>query len=121
MKKIRTIFSWEQRLALQHLCEDTSRTPDIYRDIVFLPREHDLRSSIVSRRNIASHLRILNTGETKVADLQSKKQMGGNDDRQNDVCGKYEWLRTLRSQFSLIRMLLGFYKGQSSATGQWVR
>jgi hypothetical protein len=35
-----------------------------------LPCEHDLRGSVVSRGDIASHLRILDTGQTEVTDLQ---------------------------------------------------
>ncbi len=64
------ILSREQRLALQHLCKDAPRTPDVNLHIIFLPCKHDLRSSVVSRRDISGHLRILNTGETEVADLE---------------------------------------------------
>jgi len=64
------VLSREKRLALQHLCEDTAGTPDINLNIVFLPCEHDLRGSVVSRRDISGHLGILNTGQTEVADLQ---------------------------------------------------
>jgi len=64
------ILPWEKRLALQHLRKDTSSTPDINLNIVFLPCKHNLRGSVVSRRNIASHLGVLNTGQTEVADLQ---------------------------------------------------
>jgi hypothetical protein len=35
-----------------------------------LPREHDLRSSVVSCRDISGHLWVLNAGETEVANLQ---------------------------------------------------
>ena len=64
------ILPWEERLSLQHLRENASGTPNIYLDIVFLPCEHDLRGSVVSRRDITGHLGILNTGQTEVADLQ---------------------------------------------------
>jgi hypothetical protein len=64
------ILPWEKRLAFQHLCEDTSSTPDINLDIVLLPCEHNLRGSVVSRGDISSHLGILDTGQTEVADLQ---------------------------------------------------
>jgi len=64
------ILSRKQRLALQHLCEDTSCTPDINLHIILLPCEHDLRGSVVSCRDISGHLGILNTCETEVADLQ---------------------------------------------------
>ena len=64
------IFSREQWFALQHLCEDAARTPDINLHIVLLPCEHNLWRSVVSRGDISGHLRILNTCETEIADLQ---------------------------------------------------
>ncbi len=64
------ILPWEKRLALQHLRKDTSSTPDVNLNIVFLPCKHNLGSSVVSRRHIASHLGVLNPGQTEVADLQ---------------------------------------------------
>lgn len=64
------ILSREQWLALQHLCEDTPSTPDINLDIVFLPCQHDLRCSVVSGRDISGHLRILDAGQTEIADLK---------------------------------------------------
>lgn len=64
------ILSREQRLALQHLCKDTSRTPDVNLDIIFLPCEHDLGGSVVSRGDISGHLRILNTSEAEIANLE---------------------------------------------------
>lgn len=64
------VLAWEQGLALQHFCEDTAGTPDVHLNIVLLPREHDLGRSVVSSRDVAGHLRVLNTGETKVADFQ---------------------------------------------------
>jgi hypothetical protein len=64
------VLSWEEWLALQHLREDTPGTPDINLNIVFLPCEHNLRGSVVSRRDIAGHLGVLDTGQTEVADLQ---------------------------------------------------
>ena len=65
-----TILSREKRLALEHLCKDTARTPDVHFHIILLPCEHDLGSSVVSRRDISGHLRILDTRKTKVANLQ---------------------------------------------------
>ena len=67
---IDVIFSREQRLALQHLCEDASRAPDVNLHIVLLPSEHDLRRSVVSCGDISGHLGILDTRETEIADLQ---------------------------------------------------
>jgi hypothetical protein len=69
-KLVDVVLSREKRLALQHLRENTSSAPDINLDVVFLPCEHDLRGSVVSRRDIAGHLGILDTGQTEVADLQ---------------------------------------------------
>lgn len=38
-------------------------------DVVLLPGQHDLGRSIVSRRDVACHLGILQAGEAEVADL----------------------------------------------------
>ena len=64
------VLAWEQRLALQHLCEYTPCTPDVHFHIIFLPGEHDLRRSIVPRRYVPGHLWVLYAGKTEVADLQ---------------------------------------------------
>ncbi len=64
------ILAREQRLALQHFRENTSCAPYINFDIVFLPCKHNLRSTIVSRRDVTSHLRILYAGKAEVAYLQ---------------------------------------------------
>jgi hypothetical protein len=64
------VLAREQRLALKHLCENTSRTPDIDLDVVLLPCKHDLRRSVVSGRDVTRHLRVLYTGETEVANLE---------------------------------------------------
>ena len=64
-----TILSWEQRLSLEHLCKDTSRAPDIDGNIVFLPRQHDLWRTVVSRRDVTSHLGVLDSGQTEIANL----------------------------------------------------
>jgi hypothetical protein len=64
------VLAREQRLALEHLSEDTACTPDINLNIVLLPREHNLWRAVVSRRYVSRHLRILNASQTKVADLE---------------------------------------------------
>jgi hypothetical protein len=64
------VLSGEQRLALEHLGENAACTPDVHLHIVLLPREHNLWRSVVSSRNITSHLGVLYTGETEVADLE---------------------------------------------------
>jgi hypothetical protein len=69
-KLVDMVLSWEKRLALQHLREDTTRTPDINLHIILLPCKHDLRRPVVSRRDISGHLGILQTGEAEVADLE---------------------------------------------------
>jgi hypothetical protein len=67
--KARTVLAGEERLALEHLREDAADGPDVDRDVVFLPREHDLRRAVVPRRDVARHLRVLDAREPKVADL----------------------------------------------------
>ena len=64
------VLAREQRLALQHLSEDAARAPDIHFHIVLLPCEHDLRCSVVSRGDVAGHLRVLYTCQAEVADLE---------------------------------------------------
>lgn len=87
-------------------------------DVVFLPGEHDLWGAVVSCRNISCHLRILNTGQTKIANLRDKSEYGTEFvsawsayvsllNKSSSRNKKYR--RTLRSQFSFTRMLLGFY------------
>ena len=64
-----TVLSWEKRLALEHLCEDTAGTPDVDSDVVFLPGEHDLGSAVIAGGDISGHLGVLYARKTKVADL----------------------------------------------------
>lgn len=64
------ILAREQGFALEHFCKDTAGTPDIHLDVVFLPSQHDFRGAVVAGRDIARHLRILDSGETEVTDLQ---------------------------------------------------
>jgi hypothetical protein len=64
------VLSGEKGLALEHLGEDAACAPDVHLDVVLLPREHDLGRSVVSRRDIAGHLRVLDTCKAKVANLQ---------------------------------------------------
>ena len=64
------VFAREERLALQHLRKDASSTPNINFYVVFLPCEHDFWRSVVPRRDIARHLRVLDTCKTEVADFE---------------------------------------------------
>ena len=64
------IFAGEERLALEHLGEDATGTPDVDLDIVLLPGEHNLRGAIVAGRDVAGHLWVLDAGQAKVADLE---------------------------------------------------
>ena len=65
----RTILSREERLSFEHLGKYAPRTPDIYCNVVLLPREHDLGSPIIASRHVARHLRVLYSGEAKIANL----------------------------------------------------
>jgi hypothetical protein len=67
---IHVVLAREQGLALEHLCENASRTPDVYLHVVLLPCEHNLGRSVVSGGNVSGHLRVLYTGETEVANLE---------------------------------------------------
>lgn len=64
------VLAGEEGFALEHLGENAAGTPDIDLDVVLLPREHDLGGAVVTSRDIASHLRILDTRKTEIANLQ---------------------------------------------------
>lgn len=64
------VLSGEQGLAFQHLSENASGAPDIHLNIVLLPSKHNLGCSVVPRRHVASHLWVLDAGESKVAYLE---------------------------------------------------
>lgn len=64
------ILSREQRFAFKHLSKDATSTPNINLDVVFLPGEHDFGGSVVSCGDITSHLRVLDSCKTKVANLE---------------------------------------------------
>jgi len=42
------VLAGEKRLALEHLCKDTSCAPNVDLDVVFLPCKHDFWGSVVS-------------------------------------------------------------------------
>jgi hypothetical protein len=69
-KLIDVILPWEEWLSLQHFRKDASSAPDIYLYIVFLPCQHNFRSTVVSCRDVTSHLWVLDTGETEITNLQ---------------------------------------------------
>lgn len=64
------VLSGEQRLAFQHLGKDTAGAPYVDLNIVLLPGKHDLRGAVVPSRHVSRHLRILDSGQAEVADLQ---------------------------------------------------
>ena len=64
------ILPGEQGSPFQHLGKYTASTPDVHLDIILLPREHNLGGAVVSCRHVTGHLRILDTSEAKVTDLQ---------------------------------------------------
>lgn len=67
---IDVVLARKEWFAFQHLGKDTTGTPDVDLYIVFLPCQHDLWRPVVARRNITSHLGVLDTSQTKVADFQ---------------------------------------------------
>lgn len=69
-KLVDMVLAWEEWLALEHFSKDAACAPDVNFDIVLLPREHDLRGAVVSCRDISSHLRVLNTSQAKIANLE---------------------------------------------------
>jgi hypothetical protein len=64
------VLSGKERLAIQHLSKDATGTPYIHLNIILLPRQHNFGSPVISRGDIASHLRILDTCKAKIANLQ---------------------------------------------------
>ena len=64
------VLAREERLAFKHLGEDAAGAPDVDLDVILLPGEHDLGGTVVPRGDVAGHLRILNSGEAKVTNLQ---------------------------------------------------
>ena len=69
-KLVHVILAREQRFALEHFCEDATCAPNIDFYVVLLPSEHDLRCSVVARRDVTRHLRILYAGQTEIANLE---------------------------------------------------
>ena len=65
----RTVLSGKERLALEHFSENAPSTPNVNCNIVLLPCEHGFGGPIIPRRHVASHLRCLNSGETKITNL----------------------------------------------------
>lgn len=47
-KLVDMVFSREKRLSIQHFGKDTTGTPDIHLDVVFLPCKHNFGSTVVS-------------------------------------------------------------------------
>lgn len=64
------VLAGEERLTLEHLSKNAPGTPDVDLDVVFLPCEHDLGGSVVSCRDVTGHLRVLDSCETEIANLQ---------------------------------------------------
>lgn len=67
---VHMVLAGEEWLALEHFGENAARAPDIHLHVVLLPREHNLRRSVVSCRDIACHLWVLYTGKAKIANLE---------------------------------------------------
>src|SRR5579863_4434995 len=65
----RTILSRKEWPVLKHLGENAPSAPNINRNIVFLPCEHDIGGPIIPFRYVAGHLRTLYSGGTKITNL----------------------------------------------------
>jgi len=98
----RTVLSGKEWLALKHLSKNAPSAPNVDCNIVLLPCEHGFGGPIIPRRDVASHLRSLYSGETKITNLGCWAVSQRKAER-------YQ-VRTLRSQFSLIRRWLGLYR-----------
>ena len=89
-KLIDMILSREERFSLNHLRENAGCAPDVHLHVVLLPCKHDLGGAVVSCRNVAGHLGILNTGETEIADLEVAvfidKDVAGLQVSMDDTC-----------------------------------
>jgi hypothetical protein len=68
-EKARTIFAWKEGFSLEHLGEDTASAPNVHRNVILLPSQHDLWRAVITRRDVSGHLWILNTRQSKIADL----------------------------------------------------
>ena len=68
----RTVLSWEEGLANEHLGENTANTPHIHSKVVVLPEEHDLGGPVIACGNVSRvrHVRINDPSQAKVTDLQ---------------------------------------------------
>lgn len=69
IRSLRTVFAGEQWFSFQHLGKYAPSAPDIHRDIVLLPGQHDFWSPIISRGDVSGHLGILYSSETEITDL----------------------------------------------------
>jgi hypothetical protein len=89
-KLVNMILSREKWFSFQHFGENATSTPNINLDIILLPCKHDFGSSVVSGGDITSHLWILNTGKTEIANLQVTvfvdEDVGGFEITMNDTC-----------------------------------
>ncbi len=105
----------KERFTLKHFCQYTSRAPHVDCSarlhgisssknktrtchVVFLPGQHDFGCSIVARRDISRHLRVLYSCKSEIAYLPKHSL-----DR-----GQATERQTLRSQFSFTRILPRF-------------
>lgn len=64
------VTAGEKRLALDHLGQNAPDGPEVHLGVVLLPRQHDLRRSVVPRGHVAGHLGVLDSGQAEVADLE---------------------------------------------------
>jgi hypothetical protein len=88
-------------------------TAGLTSDIVLLPTQKDLGRSIVPRRRVARHLRVVDSCQPEVADLPRGQFLHFTA---ADKSGSPE--STLRSQFSLTRMLDGL-RSRCTTPAEW--
>jgi hypothetical protein len=85
------VLSGEQWLSLKHFCDDTTDTPDIDRNVIFLPGYHDLWRTVVPGGDVSRHLGGFGPCRAKVTNLQIhilvQKYIGWFDIAMNNACG----------------------------------
>lgn len=104
------VLAGEEGLALEHLGENAASAPDVHLHIVLLPGEHDLGGSVISGRDVAGHLRVLNTCKTEVANFQVavlvNKDVGRLEVTVDDTSGVDIFQTTLRTLVMRLRKVV---------------
>lgn len=108
-KLVHVVFPWKERFALEHLGENASSAPDVNLHVVLLPCEHDFRGAVVSCRDVAGHLRVLDAGKTEIAYFEIAvlvhKNIAGLEVAVHNASGVHIFETTLRSCQLLVKYL----------------